>query len=131
MNPLGTIVITGGARGIGAEAVRLSAQAGHDVLFTYASRPDRAAQVVSDCEPFGVTVTAMQADVRDPSLSKTVIAAAAEISPVVGLVNNAGITSSIGSFLDVEVDAMKEVLDVNVILCDWHCHAGFWRSVRG
>jgi len=115
MSNLGTVVVTGGARGIGAETVKLCAQAGHDVFFTYAARPDRAEQVIAECQPYGVTVKAMQADVRDPLLSKAVIETAAEISPVVGLVNNAGITSNIGSFLDVDIDAMRDVLDVNVM----------------
>lgn len=111
----GTVIVTGGGRGIGAEVVQLCAQAGHDVLFTYASKPHRAQEVVDRCAPFGVKVVAVQADVRDPMLATAVVEQAERLSSVIGLVNNAGITSRIGSFLDVDIDTMRDVLDVNVL----------------
>lgn len=113
--PRGTIIVTGGARGIGAEVVRLCAQQGHDVLFTYVNHPERAQQVASLGRSFGVKVQALRADVRDLDMSSTVLEHAATLSPVVGLVNNAGITSRLGSFLDVDIDTMRRVIDVNVL----------------
>ncbi|MCM3563390.1 SDR family NAD(P)-dependent oxidoreductase [Hydrogenophaga intermedia] len=111
----GTVIVTGGGRGIGAEVVQLFAQAGHNVLFTYASKPHRAQEVVDRCAPFGVKVVAVQADVRDPMLATAVVEQAQRLSAVIGLVNNAGITSRIGSFLDVDIETMRDVLDVNVL----------------
>jgi NAD(P)-dependent dehydrogenase (short-subunit alcohol dehydrogenase family) len=111
----GTMIVTGGGRGIGAEVVQLCAQAGHNVLFTYASKPHRAQEVMDRCAPFGVKVVAVQADVRDPMLATAVVEQAQKLSAVIGLVNNAGITSRIGSFLDVDIETMRDVLEVNVL----------------
>lgn len=112
---LGTVIVTGGARGIGAEVVKLCAQAGYDVLFTFVNSFERAEEVVVQCAPFGTTVRGVHADVRDPIVRSAVWEQAADISKVVGLVNNAGITSKIGSFLDVDVETMQKVFDVNVL----------------
>ncbi len=123
MKSIGTVIVTGGSRGIGAETVKFCAQAGRDVLLTFAARPDRAQEVVDACKPFGVKVTAMQADARDPAMCQAVLDTAASMSPIVGLVNNAGITSRIGSFLDVDVESMRAVMDVNVMGTMLMCQA--------
>lgn len=111
----GCVVVTGGSRGIGAEVVKLCAQAGFDVCFTYQSRKDRADEVVTQCEPFTGRVLALQADVRDGERSQWVLDEANKLSQVVGLVNNVGITSQISSFLDVDVASMRNVLETNVL----------------
>lgn len=108
-------MVTGGSRGIGAEIVKLCAQAGYDVCFTYQRRKDRADDVVAQCAPFAGRVLALQADVQDLGRSEWVLNQARQMSEVVGLVNNVGITSTIGSFLDVEVDTMRKVLETNVL----------------
>lgn len=108
-------MVTGGSRGIGAEVVKLCAQAGYDVCFTYQSRKDRADEVIAQCAPFGRQVVALQADVQDLQRSEWVLSQARQISEVVGLVNNVGITSKIGSFLDVDIDTMRRVLETNVL----------------
>lgn len=128
----GVVIVTGGGRGIGAEVVKLSAADGYDVLFTYASRPDRAAELVQQCAQFSVELKAVQADVRDPMLSAAIVEQATSMGEVVGLVNNAGITSKIGSFLNVDYDTMKEVMDVNVLGTMVMCQAmvRHWK-VRG
>jgi NAD(P)-dependent dehydrogenase (short-subunit alcohol dehydrogenase family) len=115
MNRLGTVIVTGGSRGIGAEVVKLCAQAGHDVLFTFVNSTDRANQVIAECEQFGTKVRGIHADVRDPMVGAAVLEQAAALSSVVGLVNNAGITSKIGSFLDVDLETMQKVFDINVL----------------
>ncbi len=60
-------------------------------------------------------VVALQADVRDLARSEWVLNEAKQISKVVGLVNNVGITSKIGSFLDVEIETMSKVLETNIL----------------
>lgn len=114
-NQLGCVVVTGGSRGIGSEVVKLCAQTGYDVCFTYQTRKDRADEVVAQCEPFIGRVVALQADVQDLARSEWVLNEAKQISKVVALVNNVGITSKIGSFLDVEIDTMRNVLETNVL----------------
>jgi NAD(P)-dependent dehydrogenase (short-subunit alcohol dehydrogenase family) len=123
MKSTGTVIVTGGSRGIGAQTVKLCAQTGLDVLFTYTARPDRAQEVVDTCQALGVKGKALQADARDPATCLAVLDAAASMSPVVGLVNNAGITSTIGSFLDVDTESMRAVMDVNVMGTMYMCQA--------
>lgn len=111
----GTVIVTGGARGIGAAVVTLCARAGHDVLFSYATNRERAEAVVAACATFGTRVTAIEADVRDAAACEMLLERATALSEIVGLVNNAGVTSRIGSFLDVDVPTLRDVLDVNVL----------------
>ncbi len=114
-NGRGTVIVTGGARGIGAAVVTLCAQAGHDVLFSYARNRERAEAVVAACAPFGSKVAAIEADARDAAACEALVERATALSDIVGLVNNAGVTSRIGSFLDVDVPTLRDVLDVNVL----------------
>lgn len=56
-------IVTGASRGIGrATAVRL-AEAGANVVVNYLRNADAAAEVVAECEAFGVEAIAVQADV--------------------------------------------------------------------
>src|SRR6516162_5305927 len=55
-------LITGGSRGIGAAAVKLFAQAGADVVFSYNSAKDAARQVEQEAARHGTRVEAFKAD---------------------------------------------------------------------
>jgi 3-oxoacyl-[acyl-carrier protein] reductase len=56
-------LITGGSRGIGAAAVKLFAQAGADVVFSYNSAKDAARQIEQEAGKHGTRVEAFKADV--------------------------------------------------------------------
>ncbi len=56
-------LITGGSRGIGAAAVKLFAQAGADVVFSYNSAKEAAKQVEQEAAKHGTRVEAFKADV--------------------------------------------------------------------
>src|SRR5258708_14285396 len=56
-------LITGGSRGIGAAAVKLFAQAGADVVFSYVKAKDAAFQVQQEAGKHGTRVEAFKADV--------------------------------------------------------------------
>ena len=56
-------IITGGSRGIGAAAVKMFAQAGADVVFTYNKAKDAAKLVEQDAGKHGTRVEAFKADV--------------------------------------------------------------------
>jgi NAD(P)-dependent dehydrogenase (short-subunit alcohol dehydrogenase family) len=107
------LVVTGGSRGIGAATVRLAAQAGARVCFSY--RRDReAAETV--CAAAGAQVVAFQGDAADEAFARKLFDAAERAhGPVTMLVNNAGITGRYGAFADLPVDTMRRTLDVNVL----------------
>ncbi|MGN9778935.1 SDR family oxidoreductase [Micromonospora sp. H33] len=113
MNPV--TVITGGSRGIGAATARRLAHAGHQVAFSY--RRDRAAaeKVLADLHATGVRAVAVPADTRDPDQITALFDAAADLGPVTGLVNNAGVTSPIGPFVDLDPGDLRHVVDVNLV----------------
>ncbi len=113
MNPV--TVITGGSRGIGAATARRLAHAGHHVAFSY--RRDRAAAdtVLADLHASGVRAVAVPADTRDPDQVAALFDAAAGLGDLTGLVNNAGVTSPIGPFVDLDPADLRHVVDVNLV----------------
>jgi NAD(P)-dependent dehydrogenase (short-subunit alcohol dehydrogenase family) len=59
------VIITGGSRGLGASAAIQCAKRGIDVILTYNSKPDAAADVVSTIEAAGGKAVSLQLDVGD------------------------------------------------------------------
>jgi NAD(P)-dependent dehydrogenase (short-subunit alcohol dehydrogenase family) len=112
----GTVLITGGSRGIGAATVRLAVQSGFDVVFTYASREDAARALVKECRGCGRTVHGIKADVGIPlDIERLVASLPNDLAPLVGLVNNAGVTGPIGVFVETTVETMRRVTEVNFL----------------
>ncbi|MER7892757.1 SDR family oxidoreductase [Micromonospora sp. NPDC094482] len=108
-------VITGGSRGIGAATARRLALAGHDIAFGYRRDHDAAAAVLADVRAAGRRGLALPADTTDPDQVAALFDAAADLGQLTGLVNNAGVTSPIGPFVDLDPDDLRRVVDVNLI----------------
>jgi NAD(P)-dependent dehydrogenase (short-subunit alcohol dehydrogenase family) len=109
------LVVTGGGRGIGAAVCRLAAVRGYDVVVNYASDGEAAGQVVESVTSAGVRAVAVAGDVSDGDDVRRLFDAAAELGPLAGLVNNAGITGNTPGRLDEhEPDVVRRLLDVNV-----------------
>jgi 3-oxoacyl-[acyl-carrier protein] reductase len=66
-------LITGGSRGIGAAAVKLFAQAGADVVFSYRKAKDTALQVQQEARKHGTRVEACKADVAKHDDNKKLV----------------------------------------------------------
>lgn len=112
----GTVLVTGGSRGIGAAVVLLLAGQGHDVCFTYLKQAEAADEVVRRVRRIGGRAWAIQADAGDPESAPRILSRIpAEAAPLVGLVNNAGITGRLGSFVETDLETMRQVFEVNVL----------------
>ncbi len=112
---MGTVVVTGGSRGIGAATCVAVAEAGWDVVVDYARDADAAADVVRRVEAAGRRAVAVRADVGDAADVEALFAAADEFGgPLVGLVNNAGISGGFARVDTVTSQQLDEVLAVNV-----------------
>lgn len=108
-------VVTGGSRGIGAATVRRLAHAGHDIAFCYRRDADAADAILRDVHAAGRRSIAVNADTTDPDQVTRLFDTAAELGEITGLVNNAGVTSPIGPFVDLDLDDLRRVVEVNLI----------------
>jgi len=112
----GLVIVTGGSRGIGAAICRRLAQDGYAVAVNYARRADEAETVVQEITAAGGTAAAFRGDVANEADIETLFAAAqAQLGPLVGLVNNAGITGGATRFEDLTTAALRRTIDINVL----------------
>ncbi|HEY6523840.1 MAG TPA: SDR family oxidoreductase [Solirubrobacteraceae bacterium] len=109
------IVVTGGSRGIGAATVRALVAGGYDVALAYHQDAAAAERVVAEATASGARCVAVQADVSDEEHVERLFASAARLGPVAGLVANAGLTAHIGDLADTPVEAIRRVIDVNLV----------------
>jgi NAD(P)-dependent dehydrogenase (short-subunit alcohol dehydrogenase family) len=109
-------VVTGGSRGIGAATCLKLATQGHALAVGYRSDADAAAGVVDRVRSVGVQAIAVRVDTtqRD-QVTDLFERAEGELGTVTGLVNNAGVGSRIGPFVDLAEEDLRRVLDVNVV----------------
>ncbi len=116
-----SLIITGGSRGIGAAVARLAAQRGYAVTFSYVGNADAAEATLSAIREAGGQAQAVQGDVaREEDVRALFDAAEARFGRSAGLVNNAGIIGPYGRLDEAPADALRRMLDINVlgaILC--------------
>jgi len=111
----GTLIVTGGSRGIGAAICRRAAADGFAVAVNYTSGGAEAAEVVAAITRAGGKAVAIQADVADEAAVVCLFEAAeAALGPLAGLVNNAGITGGFRAVADLDAAMIARVLAVNV-----------------
>ena len=100
--PSGTVIITGGSRGIGAATARLAAQRGYTVCVNYRRNRQAADTVVASIEAAGGRAVAVAADVSiEADVARLFRTSDEVLGPMVGLVNNAGVLET-----QMRVDAM-------------------------
>lgn len=109
-------VVTGGSRGIGAATCRKLAEQGHAVVIGYRRDEHAARRVADDARAHGVQALPVRVDTTVRSqVIELFDRAESEIGAVTGLVNNAGVGSLIGPFVDLTEHDLRRVLDVNII----------------
>lgn len=109
-------VVTGGSRGIGAAVcVRLAAD-GHDIALGYHCDDAAARAVAEAVRGQGRRCVTVRVDTADETdVDRLFDTAAAELGPVTGLVNNAGVAGPLGPLAEADAAGLRRALDVNVV----------------
>jgi len=112
----GTLIVTGGGRGIGAATARACATQGYAICVNYLNDEQSAREVVSDIAALGARALAVQADVSvEAEILRLFDRAEEQLGTIRGLVNNAGITGGLTSVADLSCQTLRKVMDLNVI----------------
>jgi NAD(P)-dependent dehydrogenase (short-subunit alcohol dehydrogenase family) len=118
---LGTLIVTGSSRGIGAAVAALAGERGYAVAVNFRTGEAEAKKVVDAIAAAGGRAAAIQADVaREEEIVRMFKAAEHELGPIKALVNNAGVTGGFARVEEVSSAALANVFAINVsgtILC--------------
>ena len=108
-----TAIITGGSRGIGSSIVRLFADHGAEIAFTYASSASSSEKLVSELSS-KTKIKAYQSDAASITAAEQLIKdVLTDFGKIDILVNNAGITKD-GLLLRMTEEMWDSVMDVNL-----------------
>jgi len=118
---LGTLIVTGASRGIGAAIAQLAGECGYAVAVNFSTGAKEAQQVAGKIMAGGGRAVAIQCDVsRELDILRLFETAERELGPIKALVNNAGVTGGFARVDEVSSAAIANVMAVNVagtILC--------------
>lgn len=111
------LLITGGARGIGAATARLAAARGYAVAVNYRERGDAAEALVGEIERAGGRAIAVQADVgREADIVRMFEEVDARLGRLTHLVNSAGVNGGpLKTVAELDGTMLQELMAVNVV----------------
>lgn len=111
-----TLLITGGASGIGAETARRAAKRGYKVAINYRSRDAQAKRVVADIEAGGGTAIALPGDMaQEGDILRMFEQVEQALGPITHLVNSAGTNGRRGRVDEYDAAILANLFAVNVI----------------
>jgi 3-oxoacyl-[acyl-carrier protein] reductase len=111
---LGTVLISGGGRGLGAEIARRLAAAGHLVVVNFRSDATSAEGVVAAIQADGGRAMAIGADVSDPVAVDSLVSRASANGPLFAVVHCAADASTLVPVGELGWDVMSRQLETQV-----------------
>ena len=113
---MGFLMITGGARGIGAAVARQAVRAGYPVCINYRSNQAAADALCRELRDTGATACAVQADVaQEADVLRLFTEAESALGPLGGLVNNAGIVGPAQRVDEMRAERIQTLFATNVL----------------
>ena len=111
----GSVIVTGGSRGIGRAIALGAAQKGYEVCVNYLGNEAAAREVVTEIEAGGGAAIAMQADMaKEADILRMFEAVDAKLAPLAGLVNNAGIVDKASKVADMSLERLERMFSINI-----------------
>ncbi|WP_377267986.1 3-oxoacyl-ACP reductase family protein [Peterkaempfera sp. SMS 1(5)a] len=109
-----TVVITGAGRGLGLATARRVGAEGRRIVVAEVDA-ERGRRAAEQLRAEGVDAHFVRCDVADPRSVDAMAAAVAELGPLRGLVNNAGLADAVGGkyFHQIDVDEWDRIMTVN------------------
>lgn len=113
---MGTIIITGASRGIGAATALMAAGAGFSVCVNYRQDRKAAESIVGQILGAGQQAIAVAADVSNKDdVSRLFGTAEEQLGSMTALVNNAAILETQIDFAGIDAARLARILQVNVV----------------
>jgi NAD(P)-dependent dehydrogenase (short-subunit alcohol dehydrogenase family) len=110
-----TVLVTGASRGIGAACALACAREGWDVAVNYTRDAGAAERVAREVRALGRQAIHVQADVADESALLAMFARIdAELPPLAGLVNNAGVVDAMARVDQTSLARLQRMFAINV-----------------
>lgn len=106
------VLVTGGAKGLGAEICQQLASRGHDILIHYRSSMKEAEKIAANCRTYGVMAEVLQGDFANEVSLREFITKLLHFQDVKGLVNNVG-NYLISSLSKTEESAWQSLFQTN------------------
>jgi|SRR5688572_1550521 len=114
-NSAGVMIVTGGARGIGAATARLAGARGYAVCVNYLRNAEAAHRVVDDIRDAGGRAIALQGDVaREADVVRLFDDTVRQFGFLSALVNNAGILERQTRLEEMEAARFERVFATNI-----------------
>jgi len=124
------LLVVGGSRGIGAAVARQAAASHYAVVLTYARGESEALQVVHEIEAAGGTAFAVCADTAVEADIDALFARVDQIGSLASVVYSSGLTGPVSLLADAPTEALRQVLDVNLLGAMLCARAGIQRMSR-
>ncbi|MBF0584637.1 MAG: SDR family oxidoreductase [Magnetococcales bacterium] len=129
----GTLLVTGGSRGIGAAVARLAARQGYAVCINHRDSAPQAQQVLAEIVTAGGQGCVIQADIGREEEVQQLFRQLDQrgMAPLTALVNNAGMVAGVRQpFMEMDPALIRRIIDVNLLGLFWCTQAAIGRMAR-